>query len=754
MPRLVRTVRRGQAGARPPFRLAPVTRGSLDAFERQPLERRVPGPGEVEIKVDATGLNFRDVLNVLGMYPGDAGPLGGECAGTVVAVGPGVTHVKPGDEVMAVAGGSFASHVVADAPLVQKRPAGVGAEEGAAFPIAFLTAAFCLDHVAKLRAGERVLVHAAAGGVGMAAVRVAQRAGAEIFATAGSPWKRDLLKAMGVEHVLDSRSASFADAIEGATGGRGVDVVLNSLSGDLIDASFRVLADGGRFVEIGKRGIKDEAWVKALGRRHAYTIVDWSVEAKKEPALIRGLFEKLVEDLRACRIAPLPRHVFALDDASRAFRFMAQARHVGRIVLRHGAPPSASVRADGAYVVTGGLAGLGLAVAEWLVARGAGKVVLMGRRGLTPAVDAALVPLRGRGTAIVAEAADVSDEGALRGVLERVRREGPTLRGVVHCAGVIEDASLLQQDPAKFDAVFAPKVRGGWALDRLTRGDALDFFVLFSSAASILNAPGQTNYAAANAFLDVLARERKSRGLAGLSINWGAWTEVGMAARNGVVEHLAAQGLGALTPDQGRKALERAIDDGAAQVAVMPGDWRRFAQATGGAGPLLAELLGAETASSAAKDGAPAQSAARPVDLRAQLAGVPQGRWRPTVGAFVRARALGALGMDPERAVDPAMPLGELGLDSLLAVELRNTLSTALGRPMPATLLFDCPTLDALTGYILEDALGVHEDSLEVVPASAGPLAGKASDLVGAIEELSDEEVERQLGALASSNAR
>ncbi|CAN0443253.1 unnamed protein product, partial [Phaeothamnion confervicola] len=243
------------------YRLAPATRGALDQLGLQPLERRLPGPGEVEIAVEATGLNFKDVLNVLGMYPGDPGPLGGECAGRVSAVGPGVTHLRVGDEVLGVAGGSFASHVVARAAFVQPRPAGLSAEEGASFPIAFLTAEFCLGHLAGMKAGDRVLIHAAAGGVGMAAVRLAQRVGAEVFATAGSEWKRELLRSMGVAHVMDSRNSDFADETLALTQDRGVDIVLNALSGELIEASFKALALGGCFIEIGKRDIKSPEWV-------------------------------------------------------------------------------------------------------------------------------------------------------------------------------------------------------------------------------------------------------------------------------------------------------------------------------------------------------------------------------------------------------------------------------------------------------------------------------------------------------------
>lgn len=757
--RLARVRRVPEARRSGPYRLVPSVRGSLDAFQLDPLERRTPGPGEVEIAVEATGLNFKDVLNVLGLYPGDPGPLGGECAGRVTAVGAGVTHVRSGDDVLAVAGGSFASHVLARADFVQVRPPGMSAQEGAAFPIAFLTAEFCLGHLAGMLTGERVLIHAAAGGVGMAAVRLAQRAGAIVFATAGSAAKRAILRSMGVEHVFDSRSDAFADEILALTDGRGVDIVLNSLSGDLIDASFRALARGGRFVEIGKRGIKTPEWVEALDRGLCYFIVDWGETGAREPALIGGILGRLVEELRNGTLTPLPRHGFALDDAQHAFRFMAQAQHIGKIVVVHRAPEPVAVRRDATYLVTGGLSGLGLVVARWLAERGAGRLVLVGRRGLTPEAAAEVEALRALGSQVMAESVDVSDETALAGLLSRVRRSGPPLRGIVHGAGVLADAGLLQQDAARYARVFAPKVQGGYLLDALTRADPLDCFVLFSSVAAVLGSPGQSNHSAANAFLDLLARERRSRGLPGLSINWGAWTEVGAAVDRGVAERVDAMGLGAVTPAQGLQALERLLGQDRAQVAVLPADWRRyFAQAryvdhagkpcvpaflsdlaTGAAGHANAALA----AAGGSRDPGSA-AAARPVDLRGHLTSAAPGRRRSLVAAFVRERALRALGLDQSRAIDPRTPLGELGLDSLLAVELRNTLGTALGQSLPATLLFDYPTIDALTDYLLDEVLQLGEPVVLTAAAPAGT-AERPTSTVGAIEELSDDEVDRLL---------
>jgi acyl transferase domain-containing protein len=735
--------------AAPPQRLVSGLAGDLDGLRLVPLERRAPGPGEVEIAVAATGLNFKDVLNVLGMYPGDPGPLGAECAGRVVAVGPGVTNVRPGDEVLATTGGAFASHLVAPAHLVARRPAGMSAEEGASIPVAYLTAEYCLGHLARVRQGDRVLVHAAAGGVGMAAVRLALRAGAEVYATAGARWKRRLLEEMGVAGALDSRSAAFADELLAATGGRGADVVLNSLSGDLVDASFRALAQGGRFVEIGKRGIKDDAWVAAHRPDAAYHVVDWGVTAARDPALIGGMLQRLVDDLGAGALAPLPRHVFGLDEVGRAFRFMAQARHAGKIVVRHGPPAAPAIRHDGTYLVTGGLAGLGPAIAGWLADRGAGRLVLVGRRGVGPEVAPALEALRARGVEVIAEALDVTDEAALRGLLRRLRAGGPPLRGVVHSAGVLDDAALLQQDAGKLSRVLAPKVRGGWLLDEATRSDPLELFVLFSSAAAVLGSPGQANHSAANAFLDALACERARAGLPALSVNWGPWSEVGAAVERGAAERAAAVGLGAVTPAQAFLALERLEAAGGANAAVLRVDWARFL------GERRSPAFLSEVAAGAAAKGAAARADAAPRaaehDLRAQLRDAPAGRRPKLVGAFVRERALKTLGLDPARPVDPRTPLGELGLDSLLAVELRNALSKAIGKPLPATLLFDHPTLDALTEHLLGLLGGAGEAQPAQAPQAAAPAPAAATAaapaLVGDIEDLSDEEVERRLAA-------
>jgi acyl transferase domain-containing protein/acyl carrier protein len=728
-------------------RLAPTVPGTFERFVRQPIERRAPAAGEVEIAVQATGLNFKDVLNVLGML--SAGPilLGGECAGQVTRVGHGVIHLRPGDRVVAVAPDCFASSVIAKSELVQRWPDEMSVEEAAAFPIAFITASFCLSHTAGMRKGDRVLIHAATGGVGMAALQLAQRAGAEVFATAGSEWKRDLLRSLGVRHVFDSRTSNFVNEIMTETSGHGVDIVLNSLAGELLEASFAVLAFGGRFVEIGKRGIKPPDWVANLGRDLRYFVVDWSTVAMTDPAQIGGLMRRLVEQARRGDLTPLPRQVFALEDTPQAFRLLAQARHVGKVVVRHGHATPVSIRTDGTYLVTGGLSGLGLLVARWLAARGAGRVVLIGRRGATPEVSMTLDELRASGTSVVAEAVDVTDETALLRLLSCVRADGPPLRGIVHCAVVLDDAGLPQQTESRFANVFAPKVRGALLLDKLTRADPLDLFVTFSSIAAVLGAPGQANYAAANAILDLLAHERRHRGLRALSINWGAWAEVGAAADRGLTEQLAARGVGALTPAQGISALERLLQDDTAQAIVAPMDWQRFKERLG---PRWMRTLLADLFENAAYAPRAAESVAPQMrGLLEEFATAPAPRRRQLAAKFVRDLTLRTLGIDPRKDVDSTTPLSELGLDSLLAVELRNALGSTLRRPLAVTLLFDYPTIESLTEYLLDDVLAAELTAPADVAAAAAaaPPADRDTNSLDIIEALSDDEVDRLLAA-------
>ena len=731
-------VESGSDHDRAAWRLEPETSGSFERFRRAPMSRREPALGEVEIETSAWGLNFRDVLNALKLYPGDPGPLGGECSGHVTAVGEGVSHVRIGDRVMAVAGGSFASHVIAPGDLVQAIPPGMSDEEAAGFPIPWLTAAFCLNYVSKLQAGERVLIHAGAGGVGLAAVRLAQRAGAEVFVTAGAPWKRELLAEAGVQHIYDSRTTAFADQILADTGGVGVDVVLNSLAGEMIDASFRAIAARGRFVEIGKNGLKSASWVSGLDRDISYTIVDWGETAQREPLLIRSLFERLIGV--SSELPPLPRAVFDTDKADTAFRVMAQARHAGKIVLTRIARPI-EFRRDGTYLISGGLSGIGLEAAQWLAARGAGKLVLLSRRGVTPQAEAAIARMQAAGAQVVAEGIDVGDRNALAALLQRLRSEGPPLRGVIHSAGALANAALGNLDAARFETVFRARYEGVKALDEFTRIDPLDFFVLNSSIASVLGAAGQANYAAANTYMDALAHSRRQRGAPALSVNWGAWGSVGMASDASA--YLAAQGIAAFTPEHGLDAFAYLLRRGP-QASVVAIDWTAYIANRGRTPPFLREVAGEsvqaplpETAKSSA------------TQVRVEIERAPIGRRGSLVQSAIAREAAAVIGFAADHEIDPRQPLGDLGLDSLMAVDLRNRLGRAFDHRFPATLLFDYPSIEALAAHVGQTVFG---SSGSAKPHAAAPKDDEDA-LIASLEGLSDEAIDRMIAARSGPGA-
>lgn len=691
--------------------------GTLEALRLTPFQRTPPGPGQVEIAVRAAGLNFSDVLKALGLYPGvrDAiVPLGIEASGIVTRVGEGATRFAPGDAVVGVVPYAFGSHATSAEYALARKPAALSDPDAATLPIALMTAHYALVWRAQLAPGERVLLHAGAGGVGLAALQVAQHVGATVFATAGSPTKRDYLHSLGIEHVFSSRSLDFVEDVRRVTGREGVDVVLNSLPGDFIPASLGLLRAYGRFLEIGKTDIYQN---RPLGLAPfqdnlSYFAIDLDRLLRQRAAEVRRLMDEVMELVEAGVYKPIAHTEFAAEGVVDAFRYMQQRKNIGKVVVSmptveitestadDGAPVSIdpntaaalpSVRSDGAYLVTGGLGALGLRVAAWLIERGAGAVLLASRRAPTGDALPAIEALRSAGGRVECLACDVADEEALKGALAKLPQGLPPLRGVIHAAGVLDDGLLLELTPERIEAVLRPKVLGAWSLHAATLSAPLDFFVLFSSVAAALGSPGQANYAAANAALDALAEARRRRGLPGTSIQWGPWGDGGMAAQGARAASVAAKGMAPLAPEAGLRFLEELIGApggaGAASLLAIDPRWDAMSRALGGRDrPLLREVLaGLGVAAAPTADRA----------LRDALLALPEDELRSSVTDLVRNDLARVMSLDPT-TLDPNQPLAEMGLDSLMALELKNSLERRLDINLPMAKLLEGPSVRSL----------------------------------------------------------
>ncbi|HEY1576146.1 MAG TPA: type I polyketide synthase [Terracidiphilus sp.] len=697
VPRLQRAVAASSQGGRWKVKI----QGSIENLETDIVERRAPAPGEIEIDVDASALNFRDVLIVLGMYPGPPPPLGLEFCGRVARLGEGVTTYKRGDRVAGIAWGSLSATVYASAMLTFPVPPGMSSVDAVTLPNAFLTAHYCLRQLAELRAGQRVLIHAATGGVGLAAVQLARLTGAEIFATAGSAEKREYLRSRGVTQVFNSRSLDFAREISAATGGQGVDVVLNSLTGDFITAGFSVLRQGGCFIEIGKNGI----WTEEQARDHRpdcrYFPVDLAPVIDFHPEIAQRHLTEIRAQLERGDIKALPVHVYDFQDAPQAFRLMSQARHIGKVVLQHNS--AFVIRPDRTYLISGGLGAIGLSAAKWLAGAGARHFVLMSRRPPSAYSLEVIQNLEKAGVTVVVRSADVASREQLTAVLNEMRQTMPEIGGVIHAAGILDDGVIEQQTPERLRRVMLPKIAGGWNLHELTSTAPLDFFFLFSSIASVTGSPSQAGYAAGNAWMDALAHYRHSQGLPALSINWGPWSEGGMASEVGVArKRRSLPGLKSMAPEEYWKCLENAMKLGKCQVAITRADWDKWVPMPS----ILSELArtGLER-----KQGRVLEET-----LKERLASTPHQNRRALLLDYLSGQTRQILGLSPSYFVDEREPLVRMGLDSLMAVELRNQVSAALERPLMATLLFDYPTLSALANFLLgaNKAVAAKRDAL------------------------------------------
>jgi acyl transferase domain-containing protein/short-subunit dehydrogenase/acyl carrier protein len=702
-----------------PWRLDALRRGTLESLALVPSERAAAplGPTEVRIEVRAAGLNFRDVLVALGLYPSADAVLGGEGAGVVVEVGGEVEGLAPGDRVLGMFPEAFGPLAVAERDVLVPVPADWSFEQAASVPIVFATALYGLRDLAGLKRGERVLVHAGAGGVGSAAIQLARDLGAEVFATA-SEAKWDVLREAGLDddHIASSRDLGFREKFLAATDGNGVDVVLNALAGEFVDASLDLLPRGGRFLEMGKTDIRDAVEVAAAHGGVAYMPFDVTeagpVRTGELLTEVTGLFER-----GALRHAPLA--TWDVRQAPRAFRHLREGRNVGKVVLTL---PRA-IKPERTVLVTGGTGGLGALVARHLAERhGARHLLLVSRSGAAAEGAAGLeAELRELGVNVRIAACDASDRTALAGLLATIPSEHP-LGAVVHCAGVLADGTVESLGDAQLERVFAPKVEAAWNLHELTADAELSAFVLFSSAAGTLGGPGQANYAAANVFLDALAQRRSAAGLPSTSIAWGIWErEGGMGGTLGEADlaRMRRGGVEAISDEQGLELFDAALAAGRPQALALPVDAAALGAmaASGALPPILSGLV------RAARRPAPARGS-----LVAKLAALPEAEREAFVLDLVRGEVAAVLGHATAAEVEPGLAFQEMGFDSLAAVELRNRLGSATGLGLGATTVFDYPSPAALAGHLLELSAGVGG-------ARAG-LAGGFEQLEAMLDEI------------------
>jgi NADPH:quinone reductase-like Zn-dependent oxidoreductase len=487
-------------------------------------------------------------------------PFGGECAGYVARLGPGVTEFNVGDEVFGIGEASMATYAISDANYVVRKPAGISFEEATTIPATFLTAWIGLVDLAKIGAGKKALIHAASGGVGLAAVQICKCFGCEVFGTAKPGEKQDYLRANGVSHVMSSRDTAYGDEIKKITNGGGVDVVLNSLSGEgMIEESIRSLSQGGHFVEIGKAGIWTAEQVRAIRPDVTYHHFDLVAIWNENPPLIKSMLGDLMDRFSRAEIQTLPVQSFPQSKTVDAFRFMANAKHIGKIVVQWDPPVEpVAFKDDASYMITGGLSGVGFLTAKWMISKGAKNIVLASRSGATEGNLPMRKELEELGaTSVTAVALDASDTAGVQRVIAELAAAPKPLRGIIHSAGIVDDHLVVDTSWDQFTKVMKPKLNAAWNLHLATENVPLDFFVLYSTMSAVVGNVGQANYAAGNAFMDALCQMRHAKGMPALSINWGPWAEVGMASRMDAAALQMIPEKAMISPDEGMQLLEQ-----------------------------------------------------------------------------------------------------------------------------------------------------------------------------------------------------
>ncbi len=698
--------------------------GQLKNLYWQHDRLRVMNELDVLIEVRATGLNFRDVMYALGILTdaaienGFAGAtLGLEFAGVVQSVGSGVTAFAPGDKVVGFGAGCFGNRIITDSRAVTHLPdlpQGMSFESGATIPSTFFTAYYAFVHLARLQKGERVLIHGAAGGVGLAAIQIAKLLGAEIFATAGSDDKRDALRLLGVPHIYDSRSLAFADEILRDTNGVGVDIVLNSLAGEAINRNFSILKPFGRFIELGKRDFYENTKIGLRPFRNNISFfgVDADQLMREHPALTQTLFAEIMALFAEGKLHALPHHAFEAAYIVDAFRYMQQAKQIGKVVVTYQQPipdvrpvqtdssPVLALDANASYLVTGGLSGFGLKTAGWLANKGAKHLVLIGRSGAASneAIEG-IAKLRAMNIRVEAIACDVTNRAAVAALISQFNGQWPPLKGIIHAAMVIEDGLVRTTNTVQLQNVLAPKIQGAYLLHELTMASNinLDFFVLYSSATTLFGNPGQASYVAANTWLESFAQQRRALGLPATVVCWGAIDDVGYLARNSAIKDALQNRMGgnAIPSKIALRTLENMLLVDQSGIAVMDLDWRTLSRFLPTADSPKYTLL-AQSIDSTQFDDTDEH------DVRKMVSELSNDALLAMFTSIIQAEVADILRAAPDK-IDTRRSMFEMGLDSLMGVELATALEARFGVRLPAMMLTEHPTITKLAARLVTD---------------------------------------------------
>lgn len=691
--------------------------GSLRNLKWMPLEDRALAEDEVEIEPVATGLNFRDVMYAMGLLSDEAveagfagATIGMELSGRITRVGRDVTDFAPGDAVLGFAPASFATRVRTRGAAIGHKPTRLTFEEAATIPTTFFTAYYALVELARLRRGERVLIHGGAGGVGIAAIQLARHLGAEVFATAGSREKREFVRLLGADHVLDSRSLAFADDVLALTRGEGVDVVLNSLAGEAMVRSIDTLRPFGRFLELGKRDFYENSHIGLRPFRNniSYFGIDADQLMKALPQLTTRLFNEVMRLFDDDVLHPLPYRAFPAARVEEAFRYMQQARQIGKVLVNYPAGTPAPVRSatreaqlrfdpKGAWLLIGGTGGLGFATARWLIAHGARHLTLASRSGELNEVGRAELAqwMRDFGAQVHVASCDVTDVKALRKLVATIDARGVPLKGVLHSAMHIDDALVRNLDDARFADVLAPKIAGALNLHHATRDHQLDYFVVYSSATTALGNPGQSSYVAANSYLEALVEWRRAAGLPGTCMAWGPLDDVGFLARNEKTREALQSRIGgsAISSNEALAALGATLRASGAGAAVVRLDWQALSRGMPAAGARRYTLMRARGAAEPARENGQ--------QIRTQILALPRAEASALVEESLRAQIARILHLSPER-VEVDSSVLDMGMDSLMGMELGMAIEEIFEVKLSVMAIADGATVRSLGSRIIE----------------------------------------------------